>query len=55
MRGMTVGMRLLTAGRLSMQGLVTHRFGLHDIDAAFAAAVDKPEGFVKSTITFPGA
>jgi 2-desacetyl-2-hydroxyethyl bacteriochlorophyllide A dehydrogenase len=54
MRGMTVGMRLLTAGRLSMQGLVTHRFGLDDIDAAFAAAVDKPEGFVKSTIMFPG-
>jgi threonine dehydrogenase-like Zn-dependent dehydrogenase len=54
MRGMTIGMRLLTAGRLSLQGLVTHRFGLDDINEAFATAVDKPEGFVKSTVTFPG-
>ena len=54
MRGMTIGMRLLTAGRLSLQGLVSHRFGLDDINEAFATAVDKPEGFVKSTVTFPG-
>ena len=54
MRGMTIGMRLLTAGRLSLQGLVTHRFGLDDINEAFATAVDKPDGFVKSTVTLPG-
>jgi hypothetical protein len=33
--------------------VVTHRFGLDDINEAFATAVDKPEGFVKSTVTFP--
>ncbi len=54
MRGMSVGMRLLTAGRISLDGLVTHRFGLEQINEAFATAVDKPEGFVKSTVTFPG-
>jgi threonine dehydrogenase-like Zn-dependent dehydrogenase len=54
MRGMSVGMRLLTAGRISLQGLVTHRFGLDDVNEAFATAVDKPEGFGKSTVTFPG-
>jgi threonine dehydrogenase-like Zn-dependent dehydrogenase len=53
MRGMSVGMRLLTAGRISLDGLVTHRFGLDDINDAFATAVDKPEGFVKATVTFP--
>jgi threonine dehydrogenase-like Zn-dependent dehydrogenase len=51
MRGMTVGMRLLSAGALSLRPLVTHRFPLARIDAAFAAARDKPAGFVKATVT----
>ena len=50
MRGMRIGMRLLTSGRLSLDDLVTHRFQLNDINQAFLAAVDKPEGFVKSTV-----
>ena len=54
MRGMTVGMRLLTAGKLSISGLITHRFAIEGINDAFATAVDKPEGFVKAVVTFPG-
>jgi threonine dehydrogenase-like Zn-dependent dehydrogenase len=54
MRGMTVGMRLLAAGALSLRPLVTHRFPLSRIDAAFAAAGDKPAGFVKATVTPEG-
>ena len=50
MRGMRIGMRLLTSGRLSLDDLVTHRFGLDEIGRAFQAAHEKPEGFVKSTI-----
>jgi 2-desacetyl-2-hydroxyethyl bacteriochlorophyllide A dehydrogenase len=50
MRGMRIGMRLLTSGRVSMDGLVTHRFGLQDIEKAFRTAVDKPPGFVKATV-----
>ena len=50
LRGMQIGMRLLTSGRLSLEDLVTHRFGLDEIDQAFLAAHEKPEGFVKSTI-----
>jgi L-iditol 2-dehydrogenase len=50
MRGMRTGMRLLTSGRLSLDDLVTHRFQLHEINQAFLAACEKPEGFVKSTI-----
>jgi 2-desacetyl-2-hydroxyethyl bacteriochlorophyllide A dehydrogenase len=50
MRGMSVGMRLVTSGRLSLEGLVTHAFSLADINEAFATAVSKPEGFVKSTV-----
>ena len=50
LRGMRIGMRLLTSGRLSLEDLVTHRFELSQIGEAFQTAHDKPEGFVKSTI-----
>jgi 2-desacetyl-2-hydroxyethyl bacteriochlorophyllide A dehydrogenase len=50
LRGMRTGMRLLTSGRLSLTGLVTHRFPLAEINQAFQTAVEKPEGFVKSVV-----
>lgn len=50
LRGMRIGMRLLTSGRLSLQDLVTHRFQLSEIGQAFRTAFEKPEGFVKSTV-----
>jgi L-iditol 2-dehydrogenase len=50
LRGMRAGMRLVTAGRISLEGLVTHRFPLATIDEAFSTAIDKPEGFVKATV-----
>jgi threonine dehydrogenase-like Zn-dependent dehydrogenase len=50
LRGMQTGMRLLTSGRLSIEGLVSHRFTLEQIDQAFQTAWEKPEGFVKSVI-----
>ena len=54
MRGMTVGMRLLASGVLSMDGLVTHRFPLEEINEAFATLRDKPDGFVEGRrSTFP--
>jgi threonine dehydrogenase-like Zn-dependent dehydrogenase len=55
MQGMTIGMKLLSAGLLSMENLVTHRFELDDINAAFDALRSKPDGFAKAVITFPGA
>jgi L-iditol 2-dehydrogenase len=51
LRGMRAGMRLLTSGRVSLDGLVTHRFPLATIDEAFRTAIEKPEGFVKATVT----
>jgi threonine dehydrogenase-like Zn-dependent dehydrogenase len=50
LRGMEQGMRLLTSGRLVIDDLVTHRFNLKEIDAAFQVAIDKPDGFVKATV-----
>ena len=50
LRGMERGMRLLESGRLSMSSLLTHRYPLEEIEAAFRAAMDKPDGFVKATV-----
>ncbi|MFN2490330.1 MAG: alcohol dehydrogenase catalytic domain-containing protein [Actinomycetota bacterium] len=54
MRGMRTGMRLLTSGRVSLDGLVSHRFGLDDIHDAFRIAFQKPHGFVKATVNVGG-
>ena len=50
LRGLRIGMRLLSSGRLSLDDLVTHRFPLGEINQAFQTACEKPEGFVKSTV-----
>jgi L-iditol 2-dehydrogenase len=50
LRGMRIGARLTGAGLLDQGPLITHRFGLDDIGAAFATAVSKPPGFVKATV-----
>ena len=55
MRGMRIGARLLTSGRLSLDGFVSHRFALPEIDRAFAVAHEKPEGFVKATVAVDDA
>lgn len=55
MRGMSIGMRLVSSGVLSMDGLVTHRFPLEQINDAFATLQRRPEGFVKAVVTFPEA
>ena len=52
LRGMRIGMRLLTSRRLSLDDLVSHRYPLAEINQAFAIACEKPVGFVKSTILF---
>lgn len=50
LRGMRVAMRLMASGRISMDGLVTHRFGLDDVDAAFQTALARPDGFLKAVV-----
>lgn len=50
LQGARIGMELLNSGKLNMQPLITHRYKLNDIEAAFNAALTKPERFVKSVI-----
>ncbi len=52
MRGMTIASRLMASGIVSLEPLVTHRFALEDIDAAFRTSLEKPPGFVKAVVTF---
>lgn len=46
------GLDLVAAGRIDVGALVTHRFALDEVDAAFEALVAKEPGFVKATITW---
>ena len=50
--GMRIGLGLLESGKLNMEGLVTHRFPLEDINRGFEVSAAKQEGFVKGIITF---
>jgi threonine dehydrogenase-like Zn-dependent dehydrogenase len=52
-RSIERGLKLLSAGRVSLASLVTHRLPLSQVDDGFAALRDKPEGFLKAVITVP--
>jgi L-iditol 2-dehydrogenase len=54
MRGMTTAMRLLRSGAVSLDLLVTHRYGLEQIGEAFRTARDKPPGYVKAVVAIDG-
>ncbi len=47
---MRIGLGMMARGALDMEPLVTHRFGLDDINDAFATASAKEDGFVKGVI-----
>jgi len=40
----------VAAGRLDPGSLYTHRFGLDEVDAALATAVERPDGFMKALV-----
>ncbi len=50
LRGARIGTELLNDGKIKMAPLITHKFSLNKIEDAFAAAKEKPRGFVKSVI-----
>jgi threonine dehydrogenase-like Zn-dependent dehydrogenase len=54
LHGMKTGMRLMRAGQIELDDLVSHRFPIEDIDQAFQTAHDKPPGFVKATVVLSG-
>ncbi|MFF4756702.1 zinc-binding dehydrogenase [Streptomyces sp. NPDC002514] len=48
--GMRTAIALVESGQLDPSGLLTHRYPLHEVRAAFRDAVGKPDGFVKAAI-----
>ncbi len=50
MESMRIGLELEANGLIDLGILVTHRFGLDEVDAAFTALRDKPEGFIKAVV-----
>lgn len=50
LESMRIGLELESSGQINMGSLVTHRFSLDEVDAAFEALAIKPEGFIKSVI-----
>jgi len=48
------GLDLAAAGRVDVRSLITHRYALDDVDAAFTALVDKPDGFIKAIVEIGG-
>ncbi|HVG08993.1 MAG TPA: alcohol dehydrogenase catalytic domain-containing protein [Thermoanaerobaculia bacterium] len=48
--GMEEGVRLLAAGELDLEPLITHTFPLTDINQAFRMTEERPEGFLKSLV-----
>jgi L-iditol 2-dehydrogenase len=46
-------MTLISAGTVDVDALVSHRFPLADLEAAFATAADKSGGAVKVVVTMP--
>ena len=50
MESMRIGLALIEAGKFSFAPLVSHRFGLDEVDQAFTALVEKPDGFLKAVV-----
>lgn len=53
--GMEEGVRLLAAGELDLDPLITHTFPLADINQAFRMTEERPDGFLKSVVLPEGA
>jgi threonine dehydrogenase-like Zn-dependent dehydrogenase len=48
------GLSLLSAGRVDLAALITHRYPLADIDQAFTDLAEKPAGFIKAVVEVDG-
>lgn len=49
--GMRRAVEAMAAGIIDPAPLITHRYALDEVDAAFAATRDRPDGFIKALVT----
>lgn len=50
MESMRIGLALEEKGLIDLGSLVTHRFSLDEVDQAYMALRDKPQGFIKAVV-----
>jgi threonine dehydrogenase-like Zn-dependent dehydrogenase len=50
MESMRIGLALTTKGLIDLGALVTHRYGLDEVDRAYGALRAKPPGFLKAVV-----
>ena len=50
MESMRIGLELAARGLIDLGALVTHRYGLDQVDQAYADLRDKPAGFIKAVV-----
>ncbi|MDQ2655632.1 MAG: L-iditol 2-dehydrogenase, partial [Chloroflexota bacterium] len=50
MESMRIGLELSARGLLDIGALVTHRYGLDEVDLAYGALESKPRGFLKAVV-----
>ena len=50
LNGSRIGMELLNRNMITMKPLITHTYSLNEINDAFKAAKEKPEGFIKAVV-----
>jgi len=48
--GMEASLELIRRGKFDMASLVTHQFGLGELDLAFEAMMSKPKGYIKAIL-----
>ncbi|MDQ3514642.1 MAG: zinc-binding dehydrogenase [Chloroflexota bacterium] len=50
MESMRIGLELTRGGLIDLGQLVTHRYGLEEVDRAYSDLRDKPAGFIKAVV-----
>ena len=50
MESMRIGLELTAKGLIDLGALVTHRYGLDEVDCAYRDLMEKPPGFIKAVV-----
>jgi threonine dehydrogenase-like Zn-dependent dehydrogenase len=52
LKGMEAVLKLIESGKFNMKDMITNVYSLDEVDKGYLAIKNKPEGFIKSVITF---
>jgi threonine dehydrogenase-like Zn-dependent dehydrogenase len=52
LKGMEAVLKLIESEKFNMKDMITNVYSLDEVDKGYLAIKNKPEGFIKSVITF---